>query len=83
MVQDRIKRERTRFIESIDHSAILELASPYHQNVPCRFFGPLRHGGFNVCFFIEFESPDSLSSKDRWVEFQSWDGVPLLGLMRS
>lgn len=67
MLQDRIKRERTRFVESIDHSAILELASSYHQNVSCRFFRPLRHGGFNVCFFVEFESPDNLSSKDRWV----------------
>lgn len=67
MVQDRIKRARTRFIESIDRDAIPELASSHHQNVSCRFFKPLRHGGFNVCFFVEFESPDSLSSKDRWV----------------
>lgn len=33
MVQDRIKREKTRSIESIDHNAILELASSHHQNL--------------------------------------------------
>lgn len=63
MIQDRIKRDRTRFIESIDQDQILQLASSYHKNKSrCKFFKPLKHGGFNVCFFVEF-----VDTRDRWV----------------
>ncbi|KAL1847096.1 hypothetical protein Daus18300_014066 [Diaporthe australafricana] len=67
MVQDRIKRERARFIESLDKAAILKLASSYHKNAPCKFFKPLKHGGFNVCFFVEFDLPGCNAKKPRWV----------------
>jgi hypothetical protein len=67
MVADRICRERARFVKSIDQDAILTLASSYHQDTPCKFFKPLKHGGFNVCFFVELENPDAQAQKHRWV----------------
>lgn len=67
IVQDRILRERARFVESIDQPAILSLASAYHNGTPCRFFRPLKHGGFNVCFFVEFEKSESRDDSHRWV----------------
>lgn len=67
IVQDRILRERARFVESIDQAAILSLASANHNNTPCRFFRPLKHGGFNVCFFVEFEQLDPQDKIWRWV----------------
>ncbi|KAH0594388.1 hypothetical protein MHUMG1_07738 [Metarhizium humberi] len=56
-----------RFIASIDQSEILKLASSYHDNEPCQVFQPVKHGSFNVCFFVQFATPSSDGVPDRWV----------------
>ncbi|KPM42256.1 hypothetical protein AK830_g4293 [Neonectria ditissima] len=58
---------RSRFIESIDQNDILKLASSYHSNKPSQIFRPVKHGSFNVCFFVEFPNQDTLDAPDRWV----------------
>lgn len=63
IIKDKADKERQRFVESIDTDAICRLASSYHAGVPCKTFGSPKHGSFNVCVFVEF---DSCSPPERW-----------------
>ncbi|OAA63396.1 phosphotransferase enzyme family protein [Niveomyces insectorum RCEF 264] len=60
IAQDRSKKACAEFIQAIQPEEILQLASSYHDNEPCKIFRPPAHGSFNVCFFVAFE-------KDHWV----------------
>ncbi|KPM39894.1 hypothetical protein AK830_g6678 [Neonectria ditissima] len=55
VIKDRADKERQRFINSIDTDAICRLVSSY-AGLPCKTFGSPKHGSFNVCVFVEFET---------------------------
>ncbi|KAM5347123.1 hypothetical protein ACJ41O_010128 [Fusarium nematophilum] len=57
--QDRLQKERGRFIDAIDESAIRQLASSYHNGDECHFFQPYTHGRFIVSYFVRFSDGDS------------------------
>jgi hypothetical protein len=59
---DRIDEERDRWLEALDDDEICRLASSVRHGDHCTIFQPRKHGSFNVCFFVEFESPG-----ERWV----------------
>lgn len=70
-MQDKMMRERERFVNSIDPEAVCRLASSYHNGENCKVFRPPKHGSFNVCWFVEFDLPavskDPQVKPDRWV----------------
>lgn len=57
MKSDQLDEERDRWVNSLDEGEICRLASSFHNGDPCTIFRPRKRGGFNICFFIEFESP--------------------------
>lgn len=57
-----IDAARDRWIAALDDSDICRLASSFRGGDPCTIFRPRQHGTFNVCFFVEFQSPWA-----RWV----------------
>ncbi|KAL2015532.1 hypothetical protein VTK56DRAFT_5329 [Thermocarpiscus australiensis] len=59
---DQIDEERRRWVDAVDDNEICRLASSFRGGDPCTVFQPRKHGAFNVCFFVEFESP-----LERWV----------------
>jgi hypothetical protein len=60
IVEDRVHKDRDRFIESIKEDNICRLASSFHNNDPCAFFKPPTRGSYNICFFVRFcEEGDS------------------------
>lgn len=59
IVEDRVHKDRDRFIESIKGDDICRLASSYHNNDPCAFFKPPTRGSYNICFFVRFCSPST------------------------
>lgn len=63
ILKDKAEKNRQSFIDSLDIDEICRLASSYHGGIPCKTFGPPKHGSFNVCVFVEFET----SSPERWV----------------
>ncbi|KAJ4152248.1 hypothetical protein NW754_004043 [Fusarium falciforme] len=63
ILKDKAEKSRQSFIDSLDIEAICRLASSYHGGIPCTTFGSPKHGSFNVCVFVEFET----SSPERWV----------------
>ena len=62
ILKDKADKARQRFIDSIDSEAICRLASSYHVGLPCKPFGSPKHGSFNVCVFVEFDT----SPPERW-----------------
>jgi hypothetical protein len=54
---DQLDEERDRWVNSLDEGEICRLASSFHNGDPCTIFRPRKRGGFNICFFVEFESP--------------------------
>ncbi|KAF7538327.1 hypothetical protein G7Z17_g12659 [Cylindrodendrum hubeiense] len=62
ILRDKAEKEGQHFIESINTDTICRLASFYHAGVPCKTFGSPKHGSFNVCIFVEFET----SPPERW-----------------
>ncbi|KAH8661725.1 hypothetical protein BGZ61DRAFT_368626 [Ilyonectria robusta] len=62
IIKDKADKERQRFIDFIDTDAICRLASSYHAGLPCKTFGSPKHGSFNVCVFVEFDT----SPPERW-----------------
>lgn len=62
MKSEKLDEERDRWVDSLDDGEICRLASSFHHGDPCTIFRPRKRGGFNVCFFIEFES-----TSKRWV----------------
>lgn len=62
MKTDEIDAARDRWVAALDHSDICRLASSFRGGDPCTIFRPRQHGSFNLCFFVEFESP-----WQRWV----------------
>ncbi|KAG8425780.1 hypothetical protein J3459_009700 [Metarhizium acridum] len=67
IVEAKTQAVMQRFITSIDEREILKLASSYHNNEPCQIFQPVKHGSFNVCFFVQFSTPASDGVPERWV----------------
>lgn len=63
ILKDKAEKARQRFIESIDTEAICRLASSYHNGLSCKIFDTPKHGSFNVCVFVEFDT----SPPERWV----------------
>ncbi len=59
---DKIEEERDSWVAALDDDEILRLASSVRAGDPCTIFQPRKHGSFNVCFFVEFDSP-----LERWV----------------
>ncbi|TQV93481.1 phosphotransferase enzyme family protein [Cordyceps javanica] len=51
--------DRDRFVESLRHTKVADLASRYNNGKECRVFHRL-YGSFNVCFFVEFEECGTL-----------------------
>jgi hypothetical protein len=67
---DELEKERDRWVEAVDDSEIRRLASSFRRGDECTIFQPRKRGGFNVCFFVEFDSP-----KERWavrIPIPSW-----------
>lgn len=62
MKTDRIEEERDRRAESLEDNEICRLASSFHRGEPRTVFQPRKRGSFDICFFVEFESPP-----ERWV----------------
>lgn len=62
ILKDKAEKDRQRFIDSLDTEAICRLASSYHGGIPCTTFGSPKHGSFNVCIFVKFET----NSPERW-----------------
>ncbi|KAH6973808.1 hypothetical protein BKA56DRAFT_645862 [Ilyonectria sp. MPI-CAGE-AT-0026] len=62
ILKDKAKKNRQRFIDSLDTEAICRLALSYRGGIPCTTFGSPKHGSFNVCVFVEFE----ISPSKRW-----------------
>jgi hypothetical protein len=62
MKLDKIEEERDEWVAALDDTEILQLASSVRGGDPCTIFQPRKHGSFNVCFFVEFDSPS-----ERWV----------------
>ncbi|KAF4469004.1 phosphotransferase enzyme family [Fusarium albosuccineum] len=60
IAQDRLQKERDRFIGTINETNILRLASWYQNsnNNDCYFFKPPRYGRFNVSYFVAFLNDD-------------------------
>ncbi|KAL2262479.1 hypothetical protein VTK26DRAFT_1210 [Humicola hyalothermophila] len=58
VVQDRVYRERDRFIASIRDEDVCQLASKYHNRDSCVIFKPSVRGSFNICYFVEFPNGD-------------------------
>ncbi|KAH7157741.1 hypothetical protein B0J13DRAFT_581780 [Dactylonectria estremocensis] len=63
ILKTEVEREIERFVESINTNAICRLASSYHGGVPCQKSRVPKHGCFNVCIFVVFNT----SPPDRWV----------------
>ncbi|KAK3300354.1 uncharacterized protein B0H64DRAFT_437520 [Chaetomium fimeti] len=63
MKSDELDEERDRWVDSLDDAEICRLASSFHHGDPCTIFRPRKRGGFNICFFVQFESPQL----ERWV----------------
>ncbi|KAI8648046.1 APH domain-containing protein [Fusarium sp. Ph1] len=63
ILKDKAEKARQRFIESIDAEVICRLASSYHNGLSCKTFDTPKHGSFNVCVFVEFDT----SPPERWV----------------
>ncbi|KAM0415722.1 hypothetical protein ACHAPT_013307 [Fusarium lateritium] len=59
IAQDRLQKERDRFIETIDESSIRRLASSYHNGDECVFFQPPRCGRFIMSYCVRFSDGDS------------------------
>ncbi|KAK4158479.1 hypothetical protein C8A00DRAFT_39198 [Chaetomidium leptoderma] len=59
---DEIDEQRDQWIETLDDIEMCRLASSFRGGDQCTSFQPRKHGAFNVCFFVEFESP-----RERWV----------------
>ncbi|XWX02082.1 hypothetical protein V2A60_010114 [Cordyceps javanica] len=51
--------DRDRFVGSLRHTKVADLASRYNNGKECRVFHRL-YGSFNVCFFVEFEECGTL-----------------------
>ncbi|KAH7118318.1 kinase-like domain-containing protein [Dactylonectria macrodidyma] len=62
ILKDKAEKDRQRFIDSLDTEAICRLASSYHGGIPCTTFASPKHGSFNVCIFVEFET----NPPERW-----------------
>ncbi|KAJ3523324.1 hypothetical protein NM208_g12495 [Fusarium decemcellulare] len=60
IAQDRLQKERDRFIGTINETNILRLASWYQNsnNNDCYFFQPPRYGRFNISYFVAFLNGD-------------------------
>ncbi|POR35731.1 Uncharacterized protein TPAR_04053 [Tolypocladium paradoxum] len=67
ITQDKIKKARERFVHSINPDDVCHLASSFRDDAPCRVFQPVRHGAFNICFFVEFYPPPADKGPERWV----------------
>jgi hypothetical protein len=59
---DEIAEARGRWVDSLNDNDICRLASSFRGGDTCTTFQPRKHGAFNVCFFVEFKSP-----QQRWV----------------
>jgi len=62
MMMDEMDDERDRWLAALDEIEICSLASSFRNGDQCKIFKPREHGAFNVCFFVEFDSP-----RERWV----------------
>lgn len=49
------KKALQAFIDFIDPNDVCNLASQHNSSKPCRIFRDHAHGGYNVCYFVEFE----------------------------
>ena len=58
LVQSRVHAERDRFIASIQHKHVCDLASMYHNRDSCVLFKPFVRGSYNICYFVEFVNGD-------------------------
>ncbi|KAI8722542.1 APH domain-containing protein [Fusarium sp. LHS14.1] len=58
IAQDRLQKERDRFIETIDEGSIRRLASSYHDGDECDFFQPPKCGRFVMSYFVRFPNGD-------------------------
>jgi len=67
IVEDRVRKDRDRFIESIKGDDICRLASSSHNNDPCAFFKPPTRGSYNICYFVRFcsHSTDKVGDSNR------------------
>ncbi|KAM5354995.1 hypothetical protein ACJ41O_001641 [Fusarium nematophilum] len=63
ILRDKVEKAHQSFIDSIDNEAICRLASSYRNGTPCKTFDNPKHGSFNFCVFIEFDT----SPPERWV----------------
>ncbi|KAH6628108.1 kinase-like domain-containing protein [Chaetomium tenue] len=80
MTEDQYKRLRKNFIESLDSTAICDLASKHNdEGKACRVVTKTS-GSFNVCFFVEFDGegpkwvvrvPIEPAFEDAWAKLQS------------
>ncbi|KAJ4312120.1 hypothetical protein N0V84_010098 [Fusarium piperis] len=59
IAQDRLRKERDSFIETIDESSIKRLASSYHNGDECDFFQPPKCGRFIMSYYVGFLNGDS------------------------
>ncbi|KAK3905465.1 kinase-like domain-containing protein [Staphylotrichum tortipilum] len=58
----KIEEERERWVAALDDDEILRLASSVRGRDKCIIFQPRKRGSYNICFFVEFDSPP-----ERWV----------------
>ncbi|KAH7175799.1 hypothetical protein EDB81DRAFT_771123 [Dactylonectria macrodidyma] len=63
VVRAKVEREIDQFVESIDTDAVCRIASSYHGGVPCKTFGAPKHGCFNICISVVFDT----SPPEKWV----------------
>lgn len=59
---DKMEEERDRWLAALDETELCSFASSFRNGDQCRIFKPRERGAFNVCFFVEFDSP-----RERWV----------------
>lgn len=62
---DELEAEQNRWLKALDDGGddkICRLASSFRRGDRCTIFQPHKQGSFNVCFFVEFNSP-----RERWV----------------
>ena|SRR5436305_87476 len=76
IVEDRVHKDRDRFIESIKGDDICRLAFSYHNNDPCAFFKLPTRGSYNICYSVRFcsQSTDKVSdsSGQKYEDGDSW-----------
>ncbi|KAM3507649.1 hypothetical protein MY10362_001655 [Beauveria mimosiformis] len=74
------KQRRDDFIASINKGAVAALASRFHNNERCTVSSDVKHGSYNVCYFVTFPAdgtewvvriPISPLISDVWTKVQS------------